>query len=62
MNPVTDHDVIRMMERRGGDFASHLAIACLYADDHNLARIKLAFPDLWATYRMMAEHEKEAAK
>lgn len=58
MNTVTDHDVLRMMELRGGSFAAHLAIACMYADSQNLARIKVAFADLWATYRDMAEGEK----
>lgn len=58
MNTITDHDVIHAMETYGGNFASHLAIACMYADDQNLARIKVAFADLWATYRDMAERIK----
>lgn len=62
MKDITDHDVTRMMEMRGGSFASHLAVACMYADDQNLARIKVAFPDLWATYRTMAEHERDATQ
>lgn len=58
MNPVTDRDVLAAMEMKGGSFASHLAIACHYADEQNLARIKIAFADLWATYRRMAEAER----
>lgn len=54
---ITDADVIRAMELHGGSFASHLAVACTYADDENLARIKRAFPDMWANYTAWAAHE-----
>jgi hypothetical protein len=59
MSDITDLDVIRVMETKGGSFVSHLAIACLYADEQNLARIKVAFADLWATYRSLADHLNE---
>lgn len=55
---ITDHDVITAMDLHGGSFASHLAVACLYADEENLARIKIAFADLWACYRDVAERAK----
>lgn len=58
---VSDREVIRAMELMGGSFASHLAIACLYADDENLARIKTAFADLWAHYAELAKmREKQS--
>lgn len=56
MSTTTDHDVIQAMETKGGSFASHLAVAARYADEQNLARIKVAFADLWATYRSLADH------
>lgn len=60
MNVITDSDVIRMMERYGGGFASSLAIACMHADAGNLARIKAAFPELWAQYAEMVKREVKA--
>lgn len=56
---ITDYDVITAMERYGGGFAGHLATACMYADEQNLARIKLAFTDLWQEYCELAEKIKE---
>lgn len=59
MSGVTDRDVIAVMERYGGSFASHLAIAATYADDQNLARLKVAFADLWNIYRNIADREQK---
>ena len=52
---ITDYDVLETMYRYGGSFASHLATAGMHADAQNLARIKVAFADLWAIYRNLAE-------
>lgn len=57
---ITDYDVITAMERYGGGFASNLAKACMHADEQNLARIKLAFADLWQEYCELAEKIKES--
>lgn len=56
---ITDYDVITAMERYGGSFASSLAVACFHADGQNLARIKLAFVDLWQEYYKLAERDRE---
>ncbi len=56
---ITDYDVITAMERYGGGFASRLAVACTHAHMQNLARIKMAFADLWAEYYAMAVRIKE---
>ena len=54
MNTPSDPDIITAMKRYGGSFASSLAVAARYADSENLARIKEAFPELWARYSEMA--------
>lgn len=51
---ITDYDVLAAMEKFGGGFASRLAVAGMHADAQNLARIKVAFADLWSSYRDMA--------
>lgn len=56
---ITDYDVITAMERYGGSFASSLAVACFHADEQNLARIKLAFVNLWREYYKLAEKDRE---
>lgn len=56
---ITDLEILRCMEQRGGSFVRALANAAMYADDRNLERLKLAFDDYWITYREMAKAEKE---
>lgn len=57
---VSDREVLRTMELLGGSFASHLAIACVYADAENLARIKTAFAGMWDHYADVAAKRGEA--
>lgn len=59
MTGITDLEILRCMERRGGSFVRALANAAMHADDRNLKRLKLAFDDYWITYREMAKAEKE---
>jgi hypothetical protein len=47
---ITDSQIMHAMASNGGGFASALAQAAFRADPENLARIKAAFPELWATY------------
>ena len=56
---ITDLEILRCMEQRGGSFVRALANAAMYADDRNLERLKLAFDDYWSTYREMAKAMKE---
>jgi hypothetical protein len=51
---VSDQAVLWQMRVNGGGFVSMLAEAGYRADASNLARIKAAFPDLWATYGELA--------
>ena len=57
---MTDEDraIVFQMRVNGGSFASALADACCRADSENLARIKAAFPDLWAKYAAVARFAK----
>lgn len=52
------------MQKFGGSFAKALAEAVFRADDDHRARIKAAFPELWAEYAEMARlsQEREAAR
>ncbi len=56
---ITDLEILRCMEQRGGSFVRALANAAMYADDRNLERLKLAFDDYWMTYRELAKAMKE---
>lgn len=49
---MSDQDlkIVRAMEKYGGGFALAIATAALRADSDNYARLKAAFPDLWARY------------
>ena len=62
MSEITDIEILRCMEQRGGSFVRALANAAMYADDHNLERLKRAFDCYWSTYREMAKAMKEQAK
>lgn len=54
--PWDDFDTIDAMRIYGGGFVKALAEAAFHADPQNLARLKAAFPDYWATYREMAAY------
>lgn len=53
IRPQTDSDFLlaaSLMRASGGSFASRIALAYLYADSHNQARLRAAFPDLFTAY------------
>ena len=53
MNP-TEEQIVNTMIEYGGSFVQALANAFRRADDGNAERIRLAFPDIWATYTNLA--------
>ncbi len=58
MSEPTDVEIIDAM-LLGGSFANALAKACYRADAVNLAKIKAAFPELWAEYAELATLKKQ---
>lgn len=53
IRPQTDDDfwhAAHLMQQIGGSFAEHIAFAYFYADSHNAARLRVAFPDLFTRY------------
>jgi hypothetical protein len=60
--PSKDLQIIEAMHRYGGSFVKALAQAASCADERNLHRLKIAFPDYWLEYDELAElHRKRAA-
>ncbi len=59
---MSDEDwaTVQAMYKHGGSFVHHLAYAAMSADEDNYARLKAAFPEIWAKYGEMAKR-KEAA-
>ncbi len=55
---LTDYDVIQAMVTYGGSFVSALGKAYQAADSENVARLKAAFPEYWATYTKAAIAKK----
>lgn len=53
--PSRDLKIIEAMQRFGGSFVQALARAAVCADERNLHRLKVAFPDYWQEYDEMAE-------
>lgn len=54
MTNPSDHAVIVAMHEYGGGFVRALAAAAIRADADNLARIKMAWPELWEKYRQVS--------
>ncbi len=52
---VKDWMVIECMKTRGGSFVQNLGKAAAVADNKNVARLKEAFPEIWAQYSEMAK-------
>lgn len=53
VRPHGDDDYVHaahLMEQIGGGFAGHIARAYFAADQHNRARLRAAFPDLFTKY------------
>lgn len=46
--------VAESMIQRGGGFVRALGKALQHADHHNAAQIKVAFPEYWDTYKVLA--------
>jgi hypothetical protein len=59
---LSDEDVIEAMHRYGGSFVEALAIAARRADRENLARLRLAFPDVWRRYAEIARLKIETGR
>jgi hypothetical protein len=55
---MTDYEIVAAMDAFGGSFARAIAAAWYKADHENQARIKAAFPDLWAEYTELAELQR----
>jgi hypothetical protein len=45
-----DLEVVEFMRKTGGGFVSRLAEAWARADNDNEARLRAAFPEIWAHY------------
>lgn len=58
---MTDEEIATAMYAYGGSFVSALANAWERADSTNQARLKAAFPDLFAKYRELAELKRQQA-
>lgn len=54
MDTISEYDVANAMVRYGGGFAEGLGRLYFSADDNNRAKIKAAWPELWAEYRDLA--------
>jgi hypothetical protein len=52
--PVTEWEVSQAMIRYGGSFVQALGRAFAVADSGNQARLRVAFPELWAEYEAMS--------
>ena len=57
-HPIDWHAAALEMRLSGGHFASALAVAYLYADSSNQAKIKSAFADLFRRFSHAAECNK----
>lgn len=59
---VTDYQIVQAMLKFGGSFARALGEAFTRADAVYFARLRGAFPDIWAEYeeyaRLSAERER----
>jgi hypothetical protein len=56
---MRDHDIIEVMSSLGGSFARALAGAYRRADLENQRRIREAFPELWAEYRVLSDEMRK---
>lgn len=59
---MSNYAIVEAMQRFGGSFAQALGYAFAKADANNFARLKSAFPDLWAEYDDMARLLHEQGK
>lgn len=54
MEKPEEYKVLMMMEKRGGGFASALAVAWIRADSVNRRKLRQAFADLYEEFEAMA--------
>lgn len=50
MTTDAERAVVNAMSKYGGSFVKALAAAWYLADEHNKAKLKMAFTDYWTTY------------
>jgi hypothetical protein len=55
-----DWETLQLMEKIGGSFSRHIAIAALHADTSNYLRLKAAFPELWEKGAELVQWEKKS--
>lgn len=55
-----DYAVVDAMQKYGGSFVKALAAAAMAADAHNLALIKMTWPEYWQQYTEMAKNENNS--
>lgn len=60
MNDKHDHEVVEMMARYGGGFVKTLSACFFHADDDNVRRLKVAFPEYWSQYEELADMRRKA--
>lgn len=53
---VQDHEIAHAMATFGGSFAKAISRAFLVADDDNRARMRAAYPELFAEYKGVVQH------
>jgi len=52
---ITDYDISQAMQRFGGSFVKGLGALWQAGDEINRRRLKVAFPDFWREYQLLAE-------
>jgi hypothetical protein len=55
MNKQHDIEILEAMNKYGGSFARSISMAAWAADSENYAKLKAAFPELWAQYAVFVK-------
>ncbi len=55
MNKQNDIEILEAMNKYGGSFARSISLAAWAADSENYAKLKAAFPKLWAQYAVFVK-------
>lgn len=55
MNKQDDIEILEAMNKYGGSFARSISLAAWAADSENYAKLKAAFPELWAQYAVFVK-------
>lgn len=56
---TADYWTIQAMRKAGGSFVQALGVAAQRADDNNLRRIKVTWPEYWSTYEKAGEQLRQ---